>query len=95
MADNGLPDPLSNRFTGEIRRLHGHILSFFLVVRFAIRSNMDLKIPLRDVMPRASMFHPQLPQLRTKTEQTLDMLLPLLIPVVELRTAMRSDAAAM
>ncbi|CAN0496989.1 unnamed protein product, partial [Ectocarpus sp. 12 AP-2014] len=79
--DNGLPDPLSDRFTAELRRLHSHINSFNPVIQFAIRSNMDLKILLRDSDAKGLLFY--ILNYSTKTEQTLDVLLPLLAPVAE------------
>ncbi|CAN0516428.1 unnamed protein product, partial [Ectocarpus sp. 8 AP-2014] len=54
--DNGLLDPLSDRFTAELRRLHSHINSFNPVIQFANRSNMDLKILLRDSDAKGLLF---------------------------------------
>ncbi|CAM9735414.1 unnamed protein product, partial [Ectocarpus sp. 13 AM-2016] len=88
--DNGLPDPLSDRFTAELRRLHSHINSFNPVIQFAIRSNMDLKILLRDSDAKGLLFY--ILNYSTKTEQTLDVLLPLLAPVAE-RIREQSDGA--
>ncbi|CAB1107609.1 unnamed protein product [Ectocarpus sp. CCAP 1310/34] len=88
--DNGLPDPLSDRFTAELRRLHSHINSFNPVIQFAIRSNMDLKILLRDSDAKGLLFY--ILNYSTKTEQNLDVLLPLLAPVAE-RIREQSDGA--
>lgn len=80
------------RFTAEIRRLHTHINSFTPVIQFAIRSNMDLNILLRDSDAKGLMFY--VLKYSTKTEQTfLDVLLPILVPVVE-RIQEESNGAA-
>ncbi|CAN0249308.1 unnamed protein product, partial [Ectocarpus fasciculatus] len=91
VGDDGLPDPLSDRFTADLRRLHSHINSFNPVIQFAIRSNMDLKILLRDSDAKGLLFY--ILNYSTKTEQTLDVLLPLLAPVTE-RIREESDGAA-
>ncbi|CAN0441545.1 unnamed protein product, partial [Ectocarpus fasciculatus] len=64
-----------------IRRLHSHINSFNPVIQFAIRSNMDLKVLLRDSDAKGILFY--ILNYSTKTEQSLDVLLPFLVPVVE------------
>ncbi|CAM9446743.1 unnamed protein product, partial [Ectocarpus fasciculatus] len=75
------------RLIADIRRLHNHINSFNPVIQFAIRSNMDLKVLLRDSDAKGILFY--ILNYSTKTEQTLDVLLPLLVPVVE---RIRDDA---
>ncbi|CBJ31141.1 conserved unknown protein [Ectocarpus siliculosus] len=70
-----------NSCSADIRRLHSHINSFNPVIQFAIRSNMDLKVLLRESDAKGILFY--ILNYCTKTEQTLDILLPLLVPVVE------------
>lgn len=81
VGDYGRPDPVSDRFNAQFRRQHTHINSLNPIIQFGIRSNMDIKVLLRDSDAKGLLYfilhHP------TKTEQTLDVLLPLLIPVVE------------
>ncbi|CAN0287400.1 unnamed protein product, partial [Scytosiphon promiscuus] len=57
------------------------INSFNPVIQFAIRSNMDLKVLLKGIDAKGLLFY--ILNYSTKTEQTLDVLLPLLVPVVE------------
>lgn len=64
-----------------LRRLHTHINGFNPVVQFATRSNMDLKVLLRDSDAKGLLFY--ILNYSTKTEQTLDVLLPLVVPVIE------------
>lgn len=73
--------PFSGRFSVEHRRHHTHINSFNPVIQFAIRSNMDIKALLKGNDSKGLMFY--ILNYATKTEQTLDVLLPLLVPVVE------------
>ena len=73
--------PFSERFTAVIRRLHTHINAYNPIIAFLIRSNMDLKVLLRDSDAKGILFY--ILNYATKTEQTLDVLLPLLLPVVE------------
>ena len=81
---SGGNDPVENsadKFFVEHRRLHTHINSFNPVIQFAIRSNMDIKV-LMSGSDSKGLLHYIL-DYATKTEQTLDVLLPLLVPVVE------------
>eukprot|EP00903_Cladosiphon_okamuranus_P018114 g16669.t1 len=78
---SGNGTPTSERFTAVTRRLHTHINPYNPIIAFLIRSNMDLKVLLRDSDAKGILFY--ILNYATKTEQTLDVLLPLLLPVVE------------
>ena len=80
-SGNDAPTPTSERFTAVLRRLHTHINPYNPIIAFLIRSNMDLKVLLRDSDAKGILFY--ILNYATKTEQTLDVLLPLLLPVVE------------
>ncbi|CAB1112810.1 unnamed protein product [Ectocarpus sp. CCAP 1310/34] len=83
-------DPVSGRFSVEHKRLHTHINSFNPVIAFAVRSNMDIKVLLKGSDAKGLLYY--ILNYATKTEQTLDVLLPLLIPVVERIRADSGDA---
>ena len=74
-------DANSDRFSAILRRLSTHINPYNSIIQFLIRSNMDLKVLLRDSDAKGIFFY--ILNYATKTEQTLDVLLPLLLPVVE------------
>lgn len=83
-------DPEAEQFTAMVRRLHTHVNSYNPIIQYCTRSNMDLKVLLRDSDARGLLFY--ILNYSTKTEQTLDVLLPLLVPVVE-RIRDESDGA--
>ena len=74
-------DANSDRFSAIMRRLSTHINPYNPIIQFLIRSNMDLKVLLRDSDAKGIFFY--ILNYATKTVQTLDVLLPLLLPVVE------------
>lgn len=74
-------DASGDRFSAVVRRLSTHINPYNPIIAFLIRSNMDLKVLLRDSDAKGILFY--ILNYATKTEQTLDVLLPLLLPVVE------------
>lgn len=71
----------ADRFTAIVRRQSGHVNSYNMLIQYCIRSNMDLTVMLRDSDARGALFY--ILNYSTKTEQTLDVLLNLLAPVVE------------
>eukprot|EP00903_Cladosiphon_okamuranus_P013925 g12952.t1 len=78
---SGDATPTSERFTAVMRRLHTPINPYNPIIAFSIRSNMDLKVLLRDSDAKGILFY--VLNYAIKTEKTLDVLLPLLLPVVE------------
>lgn len=86
----GQPDPVSERFSVDHKRLHTHINSFNPVIAFAVRSNMDIKVLLKGSDAKWLLYY--ILNYATKTKQTLDVLLPLLVPVVERIRADSGDA---
>ncbi|CAB1108241.1 unnamed protein product [Ectocarpus sp. CCAP 1310/34] len=74
-------EPESDRFTATLRLLSTHINPYNPIIHFLIRSNMDLNVMLRDSDARGLLYY--VLHYSTKSEQTLDVLLPLLLPVVQ------------
>ncbi|CAB1096245.1 unnamed protein product [Ectocarpus sp. CCAP 1310/34] len=74
-------EPESDRFTATVRRLSTHINPYNPIIHFLIRSNMDSKVMLRDSDARGLLYY--VLHYSTKSEQTLDVLLPLLFLVVQ------------
>ncbi|CAN0506631.1 unnamed protein product, partial [Scytosiphon promiscuus] len=73
--------PNADRFTVVLRRAHTNINSYNPIMQYCTRSNMDLKVMLREGDAKGLLFY--ILNYSTKSEQTLDVLLPLLVPVVE------------
>lgn len=71
----------TEQFTANVRRLHSHINPYNPIIQFLLRSNMDLKVLLSDSNTKGIFYY--VLNYATKSEQTLDVLLPLLLPVVE------------
>lgn len=84
-------DPVSNRFRAIFRRQHTHTNSFNPIIQFAIRSNMDIKVLPSDSDSKGILYY-IMQYYSTNTEMTLDVLLPLLNPVVG-RIREESDGA--
>ncbi|CAN0223398.1 unnamed protein product, partial [Scytosiphon promiscuus] len=74
-------DADTDRFSVVLRRAHTHINSYNPIIQYCTRSNMDLKVMLRDGDAKGLLFY--ILNYSTKSEQTLDVLIPLLVPVVE------------
>ncbi|CAM9426660.1 unnamed protein product [Laminaria digitata] len=74
-------DTDTDRFSVVFRRAHTHINFYNPIIQYCTRSNMDLKVMLREGDAKGLLFY--ILNYSTETEQTLDVLLPLLVPVVE------------
>lgn len=72
---------VAERFTAKHRREQPMVNSYNAIIQFCIRSNMDVKVLLRDSDARGAIFY--ILNYSTKTETTMDALLNLLAPVVE------------
>ena len=72
---------VAERFTAEQRREHGKVNSYNAIISYCIRSNMDIKILLRDSDARGCLFY--ILSYTTKSEDTMNELLNVLAPVVE------------
>ncbi|MEP4214428.1 MAG: hypothetical protein ABJL35_03625 [Parasphingorhabdus sp.] len=80
---------LADQFTVAMRRLSGHVNSYHMLIQYCIRSNMDLTVMRRDSDARGTLFF--ILNYSTKTEQTLDVLLNLLAPMVQRIRAEKVD----
>lgn len=72
---------VAERFTSKHRREQPMINSYNPIIQYCTRSNMDIRVLLRDSDARGAMFY--ILSYATKTESDMDALLNILAPVVE------------
>ena len=81
LDDGGTVNTKSEQLTATVRRLSTHVNSHNAIILFLLRSNMDLRVLLSDSHAKGIFYY--VLNYATKSEQTIDVLLPLLLPVVE------------
>ncbi|CAN0048167.1 unnamed protein product, partial [Ectocarpus fasciculatus] len=72
---------VADRFTANLRREQPMVNTYNAIIQYCIRSNMDIKVLLRDSDARGALFY--ILNYSTKTETNVDAILNLLAPVVE------------
>lgn len=72
---------VTERFTSKHRREQPMINSYNPIIQYCTRSNIDVRVLLRDSDARGALFY--ILNYATKTESTMDALLNILAPVVE------------
>lgn len=82
---------VADRFTANLRREQPMVNTYNAIIQYCIRSNMDIKVLLRDSDARGALFY--ILNYSTKTETNVDAILNLLAPVVE-RIKNETDGAA-
>lgn len=82
----------ADRFTALSRRQSGNVSSYHMLIEHCMRSIMDLTAMLTHYIARGALFY--MLKYSTKIEQTLDVLLNLLAPVVERIRARSIDTSA-